>query len=283
MAADLLNGLALGALLMVLASGLAMIFGLRDVVNFAHGALYMLGAYVGLTLSEALNFWLALILTPAVFGLVGALLDRFGLRYIAGRDHLDMILITFGVSFVLTGAVQALWGTQPRSLPAPAGLRSSVSLGGDDYPVYRLFLIVFGIAVCAALVWWLGHSRIGLHVRASSTERTAAGVVGVDVDKVSATVVGVGAALAGLSGVIAGPYLSLSPNMGVEILVLTFIVVVTGGLGSLGGAMVAALILGLISSFSVAFVPSLSAYAPYALMLVVLLLRPRGIAGVRTA
>jgi branched-chain amino acid transport system permease protein len=279
----LLNGLAFGVLLMVLASGLAMIFGLRDVVNFAHGALYMLGAYVGFTISGLTNFWVALIATPLVFAALGVLLDRYGIRYLAGRDHLDMILITFGLTFVLTGLVQTGWGTQPRSLSPPYPLAGSISILGTSYPTYRVFLIIIGLAISGALILWLRMSRTGLYVRASSTHRSVAAVMGIDVDRVSATVVGVGTALAGMAGVLAGPYLSLSPNMGVEILILTFIVVVTGGLGSISGAMAAALLLGMLNSFFSAYLPGFAAYVPYALMLTVLLLRPKGIAGVRAA
>jgi branched-chain amino acid transport system permease protein len=277
----LLNGLAFGVLLMVLASGLAMIFGLRDVVNFAHGALYMLGAFVGFTISGATNFWVALLITPLIFAALGILLDRYGIRYLADRDHLDMILITFGLTFVLTGIVQMVWGTAPRSLTPPAPLGGSVNVLGSSYPSYRVFVIVVGLLISAALMMWLRKSRTGLYVRASSTDRGVAAVVGIDVDKVSATVVGVGTALAGAAGVLAGPYLSLSPNMGVEILILTFIVVVTGGLGSIGGAMVAAILLGMLNSFSSTYLPGFAAFVPYALMFAILLLRPRGIAGVR--
>jgi branched-chain amino acid transport system permease protein len=279
----ILNGLAFGVLLMVLASGLAMIFGLRDVVNFAHGALYMLGAYVGLTVSNLAGFWVALIVTPIVFAILGIVLDRYGIRYLGDRDHTETILITYGLTFVLTGLVQVVWGTASRTLSPPPLLDGSVHIAGSTYPSYRLFVIVVGLAICSALGLWLRKSRTGLYVRASSTHRDVAAVVGIDVDKVSATVVGVGLALAGVAGVMAGPYLSLSPNMGVEILVLTFIVVVTGGLGSIGGAMAAALVLGMLNAISSTYLPGFAAYVPYSLMLAVLIFRPRGIAGTRVA
>ncbi|WP_206477474.1 branched-chain amino acid ABC transporter permease [Microbacterium sp. KRD172] len=278
----LLNGLAFGMLMLVLSSGLALIFGLRNVVNFAHGALYMVGAYIGFAIGSVTNFWVALVVTPIILGAVGVLLDRFGLRYLAKREVLDLVLLTFGLTFVLTGLVQSVWGTQPKSINAPPGLDGSIPLPEASYPTYRIFLIVTGVLLGVALILWLRFSKTGLYVRASTMDRTVATVVGVDVDRVSATVVGLGFAFAGAAGVLAGPYLSLSPNMGVEILVLTFIVVVVGGLGSLGGAMVAAVVLGLIVNLSAVFVPWFAAYAPYALMLVVLLFRPRGFAGTRT-
>lgn len=283
MGAQLLNGLAFGVLLLVLSSGLALIFGLRGVVNFAHGALYMLAAYVGLSISQRTSFWFALVATPACFALLGVLLDRYGLRFLTSRVPLDLVLLTFGLTYVITDLVQTIWGTQPRSFPAPAGLDGSVGFLGISYPTYRLFLILVGLLIGAALIAWLRVSRTGLYVRASSFDRTVAGVVGVDVDRVSATVVGLGAALAGLAGVLAGPYLSLSTSMGVDILVLTFIVVVVGGLGSIGGAMIVALVLGLLSTLGSVVTPGFAPYVPYLLMLVVLLFRPQGLAGRRTA
>lgn len=281
MLALLLNGLAFGVLLLVLSSGLAMIFGLRDVVNFAHGAVYMLAAFIGFSITQYVNFWLALILTPLIFAGLGVLFDRLVIRPLEGRDHLDMLLITFGMTYVLTGLVQMIWGTQPRTVPAPDPLGGSVNILGTAYPTYRLFLIVLGLAVAAALLIWLRKSTVGLYVRASTDHRDVATVLGVHVDRVSVIVVSLGTALAGLAGVLAGPYLSLSTNMGVEILVLTFIVVVTGGLGSIGGAMIAAILLGMLNSFSANFLPSFAPFVPYALMLAVLLLRPTGIAGTR--
>lgn len=283
MIVQLLNGLAFGVLLLVLSSGLALIFGLRGIVNFAHGAVYMIAAYVGFTISEHVTYWVALIATPVAFAAIGVLADRYGFRYLSHRGELDMVLLTFGLTFVLTDVVQSVWGLGARTVDAPAGLNGSTSVGGVEYPTYRLFVIAVGLAVGVALILWLRRSTVGLHVRASSTARNVAAVVGIDVDRVSAIVVGLGAGMAGLAGVLAGPYLSLSPTMGAEILVLTFIVVVVGGLGSIGGAMAAALILGLLSTLSSAYSPDIGAYVPYLLMVVVLLVRPRGLAGTRSA
>lgn len=283
MIVQLLNGLAFGVLLLILASGLAMIFGLRGIINFAHGAIYMVAAYIGLTLTEHLSFWAALLVTPLAFGVVAVLLDRYGIRALADRSYLDFILLTFGLTFVLTGLAQTVWGTRPQAIPPPSGLAGSTEVLGANYPTYRLFVIVVGLVVAGALLIWLRRSRIGLYIRASSTHREVASVVGIDVDRVSATVMGIGAALAGVAGVLAGPYLSLSPNMGVEVLILTFIVVVVGGLGSIGGAMIAALALGLLNSFASVQLPEFAPYVPYALMLAVLLVKPTGFAGTRTA
>jgi branched-chain amino acid transport system permease protein len=283
MLVQVMNGLAFGTLLLVLSSGLALIFGLRGVVNFAHGAVYMLAAYIGFAVSSRTSFWVALVGVPLLFGAVGVLVDRYGLRLLERRSPLDMVLLTFGLTFVLADLIQTVWGTATRTLEPPAGLDGTASLLGTTYPAYRIFVIALGLALSAALVLWLRRSRTGLYVRASSDDRTTSAAMGVDVDRVSATVVALGFALAGLAGVLAGPYLALSPQMGTEVLILTFIVVVVGGLGSIGGPMLAALALGMMNAVAAVQVPSLSAYVPYLLMLGVLLLRPQGLAGRRTA
>ncbi|MEV8358398.1 MAG: branched-chain amino acid ABC transporter permease [Actinobacteria bacterium] len=282
MIVQLLNGLAFGVLLLVLSSGLALIFGLRGVVNFAHGAFYMLAAYLAMTISGTVNFWVALIVTPLLMALLGVLLDRFGLRYLEDRPALDLVLLTFGVALVIGDIVLSVWGSHPYSINPPPGLQGSLDILGTSYPTYRLFVVVIGLVVGTALVLWLRLTRVGLYVRASSTRRVASGVAGVDIDRVSATVVGLGLGLAGLAGVLAGPYLALTPSMGLDILVLTFIVVIIGGLGSIVGAMIAALALGMINSFGSVYIPDVAQYVPYVLMLAVLLVRPLGVAGARS-
>lgn len=280
---QVLNGLAFGVLLLVLSSGLALIFGLRGVVNFAHGALYMLAAYVALSVSERTSFWVALLAVPVLLAAAGLLVDRYGLRFLVDRSPLDMVLLTFGITFVVADVVQTVWGTQARTIDPPEVLAGSTDLGFATYPTYRLFVIVMGLLVCAGLMAWLRFSRTGLFVRAAGDDRVTSGAMGINVDRVSATVVALGFGLAGLAGVLAGPYLTLSPAMGTEILITTFIVVVVGGLGSIGGPMVAALLIGLANALATVQAPTLAAYVPYLLMLVVLLLRPQGIAGRRTA
>lgn len=280
---QVLNGLAFGVLLLVLSSGLALIFGLRGVVNFAHGAIYMLAAYVALSISDRTSFWIALLTVPVLLAGAGLLIDRYGLRFLVGRSPLDMVLLTFGITFVVADVVQTVWGTEARTIDPPAVLAGTTDLGVATYPTYRLFVIAMGLLVCAGLMAWLKFSRTGLFVRASGDNRVTAGAMGVNVDRVSATVVALGFGLAGVAGVLAGPYLTLSPAMGTEILITTFIVVVVGGLGSIGGPMIAALLIGMANALATVQLPTLAAYVPYLLMLVVLLLRPQGIAGRRTA
>ncbi len=280
--AQVLNGLALGGLLLILASGLALVYGLRGVVNFAHGGLYMLGAYLSYTVATEASFWLALATVPLLLAALGAVLDRFGLRHLIHRTPLELVLITFGLTLVIDDLVRTIWGRQGRSVAPPAGLDGSISLLGTTYPTYRLFVVLAAVVVGGALVAWLRRSRIGLYVRASSEDREVTAMMGVDIDRVSMVVVALGAGLAGLAGALAAPYLTLSPTMGNSILVDSFIVVVVGGLGSIGGAMLAALLLGMLQVIGTVYVPELAALAPFALMALVLLLRPAGIAGSRT-
>lgn len=274
-----LNALAFGSLLTVLSSGLAMIYGLRGVVNFAHGSLYMLGAYVSFSVASVAGFWAGVIVAPLALGVLGFALDRFGLRYLTRRAELELVLVTFGLSYVLNDVVLAVWGPGSRAVEPPPMLAGTSDVFGVTYPTYRLFLIVAGLTIVLALGLWLRYSKIGLHVRAASTDREIAGIVGVNVDRASAVVVSAGAALAGLAGALAAPFLSVFPSMGLEILVTTFLVIVIGGLGSVVGATIAALALATVQTFGAVHAPSVAAMIPYALVVLVLLFRPQGIAG----
>jgi len=279
---NLFNGLVYGALLIVMCSGLALIYGLRRVVNFAHGALYMLGAYIGYTVATQTNFWVALVAAPAVMALFGALLDRFGFRLLQDRDPLSVVLVTFGLLLVIEDFVQTVWGKGNLSIQAPAVLNFSVDLLGTPVPAYRIAVVLVGAAVAVGLSLWLRFSSVGLFVRAASTDPTTTAMQGVNTDLLSAGVVGLGTALAGLAGVVAAPFLSLSPSMSSDVLIDSFVVVVIGGLGSLAGAFVAAIVLGLIQTVGAVYVPDLAAVLPFALMVAILLWKPAGLAGSRT-
>lgn len=278
----LFNGLVYGALLIVMCSGLALIYGLRRVVNFAHGSLYMLGAYLGYTIASAGNFWVALVAVPAIMAVLGALLDRFGLRLLQDRDPLAVVLVTFGLLLVIEDVVQTVWGKGNLSVAVPALLDTSVDLFGTPVPAYRIGVIAVGIAVALGLALWLRFSRAGLFVRAASTDPTTTAMQGVNTDVLSAGVVGLGTALAGLAGVVAAPFLALSPSMSSDVLIDSFVVVVIGGLGSLAGAFIAAVVLGLLQGLGAVYVPDLAAVLPFALMVAVLLWKPAGLAGSRT-
>lgn len=279
---NLFNGLVYGALLIVMCSGLALIYGLRRVVNFAHGSLYMMGAYLGFTIATQSNFWVALIAVPAIMAVFGVLLDRYGFRLLQDRDPLTVVLVTFGLLLVIEDFVQTLWGKSNLSVATPEMLNFSVDLFGTAVPAYRIGVIAVGAGVALGLSLWLKYSRIGLFVRASSTDPTTTAMQGVNTDALSAGVVGLGTALAGLAGVVAAPFLALSPSMSSDVLIDSFVVVVIGGLGSLSGAFVAALVLGLIQSLGAVYLPNLSAVLPFALMVAILLWKPAGFAGSRT-
>ncbi|WP_085315413.1 branched-chain amino acid ABC transporter permease [Derxia lacustris] len=279
---NLFNGLVYGALLIIMSSGLALIYGLRRVVNFAHGSLYMLGAYLGYSIATQTSFWVALIAAPLVMAAVGALLDRYAFRLLQDRDPLTVVLVTFGLLLVIEDFVQTVWGKDNLSVPAPDLLSVSVDLFGTPVPAYRMAVVAVGAAVALGLVGWLRFSRAGLFVRAASTDPTTTAMQGVNTDALSATVVALGTALAGLAGVVAAPFLSLSPAMSSDVLIDSFVVVVIGGLGSLIGAFVAAVLLGQVQSLGAVYLPDAAAVIPFALMVAILLWRPSGLAGNRT-
>lgn len=276
------NGLVYGALLIVMCSGLALIYGLRRVVNFAHGSLYMLGAYIGYSVAVQSNFWVALVVAPAVMALLGVVIDRWGLRLLQDRDPLSVVLVTFGGLLVIEDAVQTIWGKGNLSVATPAALAFTVDLFGTPVPAYRIAVIGVGLAVALGLTGWLRFSRAGLFVRAASTDPVTTAMQGVNTDALSAFVVGLGTALAGLAGVVAAPFLSLSPSMSSDVIIDSFVVVVVGGLGSLAGAFVAAMVLGLVQALGTVWLPDTSALLPFLLMVGVLLWNPAGLAGSRT-
>jgi branched-chain amino acid transport system permease protein len=276
------NGVVYGALLIIMCSGLALIYGLRRVVNFAHGSLYMLGAYIGYSVAMQSNFWVALVIAPAVMAVFGVALDRWGFRLLQDRDPLTVVLVTFGLLLIIEDGVQSFWGKTNYSLPAPAALASSIDLFGHAVPAYRIAVIVVGAAVALGLTLWLRYSRAGLFVRAASTDPTTTAMQGVNTDALSGFVVGLGTALAGLAGVVAAPFLSLSPAMSSDVIIDSFVVVVIGGLGSLAGAFVAAMVLGLVQALGAVWLPDTAVLLPFMLMVAVLLWKPSGLAGSRT-
>jgi branched-chain amino acid transport system permease protein len=279
---NLFNGLVYGSLLIVMCSGLALIYGLRRVVNFAHGALYMLGAYLGYSVALHSNFWVALVAAPAVMALIGVLLDRYGFRLLQDREPLTVVLVTFGLLLVIEDVVQTIWGKSNLSVQTPELLNFSVDVFGTALPAYRIGVIVIGAGVALGLSLWLRYSKVGLFVRAASTDPTTTAMQGVNTDALSAGVVGLGTALAGLAGVVAAPFLSLSPSMSSDVLIDSFVVVVIGGLGSLAGAFIAALVLGMVQAVGAVYLPDVAVLLPFILMVAILIWKPAGLAGSRT-
>ena len=271
------NSLALASLLIMLSSGLALIYGLRDVINFGHGALYMLGAYFGYSLARVGGFWFALIAAPILLGLVGVLLEYAVLRPLQRRSHIEVALVTLGLGILLGQLIIYIYGGEARGVDAPAALAGSVTAFGLSYPAYRLFLIAMGLGSCALLAVWLNFTKSGLYVRAVSQDPSVARMMGLNDDRLSLLVTVLSAGFAGVAGVLAGPYLSVDPGMDVAMIVNCLIIVVIGGAGSIAGAIAAALIFGFVQVAGSVFLPDFAALAPYALLMFVLLFAPRGL------
>ena len=279
---QLLNGLAGASTLFLVAAGLSLIFGVLRVVNFAHGSLYMLGAYLGYSIAMRSNFWVALVAVPAIMAMLGVLLDRYGFRLLQDRDPLSVVLVTFGLLLIIEDFVQTVWGKSNLSVPAPAALSTSIDLFGTPVPAYRLAVIAVGAGVALGLTLWLRYSKVGLFVRAASTDPTTTAMQGVNTDALSAGVVGLGTALAGLAGVVSAPFLSLSPSMSSDVIIDSFVVVVVGGLGSLSGAFIAAIGLGMVQALGAVYLPNAAVLLPFMLMVGILIWKPSGFAGSRT-
>lgn len=278
--AQALNGLAYGVLLFLLSVGLTLIFGMLDVVNLAHGSFYMLGAYAGLTLIGVTgSFWVALLLAPPLVGGIGALLERVCLRPLYRRPPLDQVLLTFGFIYLFEDLVKWIWGGRIRSIPPPDLFKGSVTVFGATIPSYRLFVIAFGLAV-AVLLWLLiERTRLGAIIRAGVFDAEMTAGLGINIHRVFTAVFAFGAALGGLSGVIAGPIQSAYPAMGASILIPALIVVVVGGLGSLKGSLAGSLIIGQAETFGKAWLPDSAMLIIYVVMALVVLLRPQGLFG----
>lgn len=279
MLVQILNGLVYGGLLYIVSVGLVLIFGLRRIVNFAHGSLFMLGAYVGFSVAAMGGFWGSILAAAIVLALVGALLDISILQPLQREDPIVTVLVTFGLLLILEDFAQFVWGKDFLKSPVPSMFSGSVLIFGESFPVYRLVVIAAAALVALGLSIWLRVSRIGLYVRASSADPLTTAMQGVNTDRVSVIVVALGAALAGISGTISAPLLALSPSMGSYILIESFIVVVVGGLGSFVGAFIAAIVIGQVHNLGLVYLPWAATMIPFLLMVGVLIWRPTGIAG----
>jgi branched-chain amino acid transport system permease protein len=277
---QLMNGTSLAALLFLVASGFTLSFGLMRVVNMAHGAYYLLGGYLGLSIAEATgSFALAVVGGGAGIVGLGYLVDRF-LLHPTGENHLAQVLLTVGVAFVIGDVALAVWGGDTLRVPVPPFLRGALELpGGLVYPTYRFGLIAFGIAV-ALLLWVLYRkTQLGAVVRAGVDDREQVSATGIDVDRLFVMVSALASFLAGMAGVVGGAFLTLYPGTEWEILVVALVVVIVGGLGSLEGAMIGALIVGLLDAYGRWLLPEFSYFVLFGPMALLLLVRPRGIFG----
>ena len=305
-----LNGLLYGMLLFLLASGLTLIFSMMGVLNFAHASFYMLGAYFGYQISRYIGYWPGLVLAPILVGVVGALVERYGLRVVHRHGHVAELLFTFGLAFIIEEVVQMVWGKVPVDYRIPPLLNfSAFTLFDTTYPAFRMFMLLMSVATFIALLLLLTRTRVGLVIRAALTHPQMVGSLGHNVPLVFMMVFGAGCGLAALAGVIAGPALVTQPAMAASLGPILFVVVVVGGLGSLPGAFVASLLIGLVQTFAVALnvsladvvaplgitlnrasvggdlwtatVAQVAPIIPYLLLVLVLVFRPHGLMGNR--
>lgn len=276
---QLLNAVQYGLILYLVASGLTLLLGIMGVINLAHGSFYMIGAYIAFAITQHVaNFWLALPVAFVVGLVFGALLERFLLSRLEGADHLSQVLLSFGLILLFSEAQRIIFGSDAHAVPVPQILNYSIPFSDSfAYPAYRVFVCVVGIAFVVAVSLVMGKTRIGMMLRAAAENRTMARALGVDVKLIYLGVTAAGIACAVLAGVIAAPLASVYPGMGDQVLILSFVIVVLGGMGSLKGALIGALLLGLVDSFGKQFFPNYAAFVVYAAMIAVLVARPHGL------
>lgn len=284
----MLAGLSTGMVLFLAAVGLTLVFGVLDVLNFAHGSLYMLGAYFTFFLVSAKggvlgifggNFWVAVLVSAIAVAIIGAIIERFIIRPVYDQDHTFQLLLTFALVLVLDNGARILFGTSYRSVSVPESLAFQVQIFGRGFPAYSLFIIVAGGIAAIGMLLLFEKTRIGKIVRAASEDREMADALGINVPAVFTLVFLFGAALAGLAGGLAAPQQSVTPSLGEHIIIDAFIIVVIGGMGSFSGAFVGALLIGLTESLAFVLIPQFEPMIPFALMAVVIILRPAGLFG----
>jgi branched-chain amino acid transport system permease protein len=279
-ALQLMTGIAMGAVYALLAIGLSLIFGMLTVVNFAHGAFFMVGAFLGVySLGLTGSFWFSLLLVPLATGAIGLLCERFLVRPLYGRGIDYPLLLTFGLSYVLIDVMRFTFGIEGLPTSTPPDLRGSVFLGFGHFPLYRLFLIAATAVIVLGLWLFIEKTRYGLIIRAGSRDPEIVKVLGIDIAKVWWLVFGIGTAIAGLSGLLAAPTRAVNPEMGIPILAESFVVTVVGGMGSLPGAVVAGLLVGVVFAMTSLLAPEYAELSIFVLMAVVLLIRPQGFFG----
>ena len=276
----LVIGLSLAAVLFLLSAGLTLIFGMLGVINFAHGSFYMLGAYLGFQVVETTgNFWVALVVAPLLAALVGAVVERLVLHPVYDREPHYQMLLTFGIILILEEAVRAIWGLDYKEVGAPAILAAPTHLLGATVSTYRLFIIGFGAAAATLLFVVLDKTRVGVVVRAASSDPEMVRGLGIDVNRVRTGVFAFGTGLAALGGAVTAPLFPVELGMGFNVIIDCFVVIVIGGLGSIKGAVIAALLLGLVRAVAYAMASEWVDFGSYSLLILVLLTRPQGLFG----
>ncbi|MBX2838641.1 MAG: branched-chain amino acid ABC transporter permease [Gammaproteobacteria bacterium] len=293
---QLLNGLQLGLLLFLVASGLTLVFGILDFVNLAHASLYMLGAFICASLTYYLgNFLIAVIVALPITAVIGWIVERFIARSLYTRNHLDQVLATFGLILVFDTLVHMIWGAEGIAVPLPAYLDEQVRIGESlVIPVYRLVIVGVGLVAASGLLWLVNYTRIGMLIRAGASNRRMVSALGINIEKLFALVFSLGAMLAGLAGMLIAPITEASIGMGNNVIITAFVVIIVGGIGSIKGAFIAALLIGLIDTLGRAFLddvfklvlsdqaaenaaPAISAMLIYIIMATVLAVRPQGL------
>lgn len=278
---EILTGLSLGSRLFLVALGLSLIFGVLGVLNFAHGALYMVGAYVTISVVQSVvgNFWVAAVLAGVGVGLVGLVMEMGFIRRIYERDQLDQLILTFAFVLIISDLTRIVWGSQSYTLDPPASLNSTVQIAGASFLTYRLFVIVAGIVAMAAFWYVLQRTFVGSLIRATSSDRQMSQLLGTNVSRLYTGVFALGSIIAGIGGALAAPLQAVTPGVGDQVIISAFVVVVIGGLGSFTGAFVGAMAIGLIQSFGTMWVRGADLFLPFVAMIVVLIFRPEGLFG----
>jgi branched-chain amino acid transport system permease protein len=278
---QILNGLQYGLLIFLAASGLTLVFGVMGIINLSHGSFYMLGAYLALTLTSVFgDIFLALLLGIPLAFLFGIMIEWLFIRHLYDRDHLQQVLLTFGLILIFNEAQRMLWGTRPHSVPVPSYLAGSVRLSDVlSYPVYRIAVAAVCVALALAMMFVIQKTRVGRMIRAGESNREMVEALGIDTRLLFRFVFAAGVSLTAAAGIIAAPIDSVYPGMGESVLIISFVVVVIGGIGSVKGAFVGALLIGLADAFGKVFLPQFASVIVYALMASVLVMRPGGLFG----
>ena len=277
-----IHGIAYGMVLFLIASGLTIIFGMMGILNLAHAAIFMLSGYICFQIIAMTgSFWVGLVLAPILTGIFGVIVEKDFIRGITASGHLGQLILTLGLSMVILGLVKVFWGTQSLPMQVPEILQGMVNLGGLEYPIYRLFIIGMSLTVLVLMVLLLFKTRLGKIVRAAVSDRDMVNALGINIPLVFMLVFGVGCWLAGIAGVAIAPILTVFPGLADQVGMDAFIVVCTGGFGSLAGAFVVSIIFGLLSSYGVQFLSQLAPVLMVIFMAVVLAIRPNGLFGVK--